>query len=132
MLTRFNGRRLPMIDRVEIAIIEEQQPRWLAFLNRQQDFLERIGNEFINLAALNGKLAPNLQRQGIQLYRVLAADLTMNVYNMDDPVIGGYTDSDRVASCDQPGNQYATGNSTCAKKSGNPSAGTGHAKHRRL
>ena len=96
LLTRFSGRRLPMIDRVEIAIIEEQQPRWLAFLNRQQDFLERISNEFINVAAPNGKLAPNLQRQNIQLYRVLAADLTMNVYNMDDPVIGGYT-PERIA-----------------------------------
>jgi ABC-type transport system substrate-binding protein len=90
LLKRFSGRRLPMIDRVEISIIEEQQPRWLAFLNRQQDFLERLPNEFINTAAPNGKLAPNLQRQNIQLYRVLAADLTMNVYNMDDPVIGGY------------------------------------------
>lgn len=96
LLKRFSGRRLPMIDRVEVAIIEEQQPRWLAFLNRQQDFLERIANEFINIAAPNGKLAPNLQRQNIQLYRVLAADLTMNVYNMDDPVIGGYT-PDRIA-----------------------------------
>ncbi len=80
-----------MIDRVEISIIEEQQPRWLSFLNQQQDFLERIANEFINIAAPNGKLAPNLQRQNIQLYRVLASDLTMYVYNMDDPVIGGYT-----------------------------------------
>ena len=66
-----------MIDRVEISIIEEQQPRWLAFLNKQQDFIERIANEFINVAAPNGKLAPNLQRQNMQLYRVLAADLTM-------------------------------------------------------
>jgi ABC-type transport system substrate-binding protein len=91
LLKRFKDRRLPMIDRVEISIIEEQQPRWLAFLNRQQDFIERIANEFINIAAPNGKLAPNLQRQGVHLYRVLASDLTMNVYNMDDPVLGGYT-----------------------------------------
>jgi hypothetical protein len=27
------GRRLPMVDRVEISIIEEEQPRWLSFLN---------------------------------------------------------------------------------------------------
>jgi ABC-type transport system substrate-binding protein len=96
LLQRFSGRRLPMIDRVEIAIIEEQQPRWLAFLNRQQDFIERIANEFINIAAPNGKLAPSLQRQGVQLYRVLASDLTMNVYNMEDPVLGGYT-PERIA-----------------------------------
>ena len=96
LLQRFRGRRLPMIDRVEISIIEEQQPRWLSFLNKQQDLMERIANEFINLAAPNGKLAPNLQRQNMQLYRVLASDLTMSVYNMDHPVIGGYT-PDKVA-----------------------------------
>ena len=33
LLRRFKGRRLPMIDRVEISIIEEAQPRWLSFLN---------------------------------------------------------------------------------------------------
>ena len=96
LLQRFRGRRLPMIDRVEISIIEEQQPRWLSFLNRQQDLMERIANEFINLAAPNGKLAPNLQRQNMQLYGVLASDLTMSVYNMDHPVIGGYA-PDKVA-----------------------------------
>ena len=30
----FKGRRLPMIDRVEISIIEEVQPRWLSFLEQ--------------------------------------------------------------------------------------------------
>lgn len=90
LLQRFRGRRLPMLDKVEISIIDEQQPRWLAFLNRQQDFMERISNEFINLAAPNGKLAPNLQRQGIQLYRVLGSEITMSVYNMDHPELGGY------------------------------------------
>ncbi len=96
LLQRFRGRKLPMIDRVEISIIDEQQPRWLSFLNRQQDFMERISNEFINLAAPNGKLAPNLQRQGIQLYRVLGSELTMSVYNMDHPALGGYS-PDKVA-----------------------------------
>jgi len=30
---RMRGKRLPQIDRVEVYIIEERQPRWLAFLN---------------------------------------------------------------------------------------------------
>ena len=37
LLARFKGRRLPMVDRVEISIIEEEQPRWLAFLNGEAD-----------------------------------------------------------------------------------------------
>ena len=42
LLARFKGRRLPMIDRVVISIIEEVQPRWLSFLQKQQDVLERL------------------------------------------------------------------------------------------
>jgi ABC-type transport system substrate-binding protein len=86
---RFRGRRLPMVDRVEISIIEENQPRYLAFINSQQDLLERVPLDFANLAVPGGKLAPNLARRGIRLERGVAADLTMTLYNMDDPVIGG-------------------------------------------
>jgi hypothetical protein len=34
---RIKGRRLPLVDRVEVSIIEEAQPRWLSFLNAQID-----------------------------------------------------------------------------------------------
>jgi len=91
LLQKFRGRRLPMVDRVEVSVIEEAQPRWLSFLNRQQDLQERLPNEFINTVAPNGVLAHSLERQRIQLYRVPASDVTTTIFNMDDPVVGGYT-----------------------------------------
>jgi ABC-type transport system substrate-binding protein len=91
LLAKFKGRRLPMVDRVEVSVIEEQQPRWLSFLQKQQDLLDRLPSEFVNLAIPNNRLAPNLAKQGIQLYRMLASDVTLTVYNMENPVIGGYT-----------------------------------------
>lgn len=91
LAARFKGRRIPMVDRIEISIINEQQPRWLSFLNRQQDFMERLAAEFVPIAAPNGKLAPNLAKQDIVLYRTLGSDVTFTYYNMDDPVVGGYT-----------------------------------------
>jgi ABC-type transport system substrate-binding protein len=96
LLARFKGRRLPMVDRVEISIIDEQQPRWLSFLNKQQDFIERVGEEFVSQAMPGGKLAPNLAKQGVQGMRTLGPEGTMLVFNMEDPVIGGYT-ADKVA-----------------------------------
>jgi ABC-type transport system substrate-binding protein len=96
LVQRFAGKRLPMIDRVEISIVEEQQPRWLSFLNKQQDLLYGLPAEFINLAIPNGKLAPNLAKQNIQMLRVPGSDITMTVFNMDNPVIGGYA-PERVA-----------------------------------
>jgi ABC-type transport system substrate-binding protein len=91
LLARFKGRRLPMIDRVEIAIVEETQPRWLSFLNKQFDLLYGLPYDFVNLAAPNGKLAPHLVRQEARLYRALASDVTLIYFNMEDPVVGGYT-----------------------------------------
>ncbi|WP_325479467.1 ABC transporter substrate-binding protein [Piscinibacter sp.] len=90
LLQRFRGRRLPMIDRVEVNIIEESQPRWLAFLNAQFDYVV-VPLEFAIMGAPNGKLAPNLAKQGVQMYRVVAPDRTLYYFNMEDPLIGGYT-----------------------------------------
>lgn len=95
ILAQFKGRKLPMVDRVEVSIIEESQPRWLAFLNGQIDFVN-VPPEFVNQAVPNGKVAPNLAKQGIKAYRVLNADSAFTYFNMDDPVVGGYT-PERVA-----------------------------------
>jgi ABC-type transport system substrate-binding protein len=96
LLARFKGQRLPMVDRVEISIIDEQQPRWLSFLNEQHDLLERLPFEFVNQAAPNGRLAPGLATRGIRLSRTLAPDVTFTFFNMEDPLVGGYT-PERVA-----------------------------------
>jgi ABC-type transport system substrate-binding protein len=95
VLARFKGRKLPMIDRVEIAIIEETQPRWLAFLNKQLDFIN-VPSEYVNQSMPNGVIAPNLAKQGIRPYRVLNPDSAFLFFNMEDAVVGGYT-PDKVA-----------------------------------
>jgi len=91
LLKRFKGRRLPMVDRVEVAIIEEDQPRWLSFLTGELDLSWLVPAPFAPQAIPNGKLAPNLAKQGIQMERVLNTDRFMYYWNMDDPVVGGYT-----------------------------------------
>jgi ABC-type transport system substrate-binding protein len=90
LLARFKGRRLPMVDRVEVSVIEETQPRWLAFLQKTHDLLERLPNEFVNIAIPNNRVAPHLQKQGVAMNRALASDVTVTVFNMDSPVVGGY------------------------------------------
>jgi len=89
LLARFKGRRIPMLDRVEVSIIEEAQPRWLAFLNGEQDLLERVPADYIPQALVKGELAPHLAKKGIRKYRIAGSDVTMTVFNMEDPLIGG-------------------------------------------
>jgi ABC-type transport system substrate-binding protein len=84
------GRRLPMLDRVEIAIIEENQPRWLSFLNREADLLDEVPADFANIVMPNNQLAPNLAKQGIGMVRYTRADISHSYFAMEHPVVGGY------------------------------------------
>ncbi|MFZ3321916.1 MAG: ABC transporter substrate-binding protein [Usitatibacter sp.] len=96
LLARFKGRRLPMVDRIEVYIIEESQPRWLSFQNEEMDMIFQVPFEFANIAMPNNRIAKNLERRGIQMRQVPALDLTYTYWNMKDPVVGGYT-PDKIA-----------------------------------
>ena len=96
LLARFKGRRLPMVDQVEISIIEEEQPRWLSFVNGEADLAYRVGYQFAPQAMPNGKVAPNLAKRGIRGYPIVETATNFYYFNMEDPIVGGYT-PDKVA-----------------------------------
>jgi len=85
------GRRLPLVGRVQIDVIEEHQPRWLAFLDNEHDYLRPLPVEFLDIAMPGGELAPNLARRGIAVRPDEIAWITYTTFNMRDPVVGGYT-----------------------------------------
>ena len=87
---QFKGRRLPMVDRVEIAVIEEAQPRWLSFLGGEQDIQELVPPEFADVALPNNQLAPNLAQRGITMLRYPRADVALTYFAMEHPLVGGY------------------------------------------
>ncbi len=90
ILAQMKGKRIPVVDRVEVSIIEETQPRWLSFLNAEMDFIFLVPEEFSNQAFPNNKVAANLARRGIGMEQLPALDLTYNFFNMTDPIVGGY------------------------------------------
>ena len=88
---RLKGRKLPLVDRVEVYILEENQPRWLAFMNGEHDLVDEIPYDFAHLIVPNGKLAPNLVKRGIGMDRTPRASIDYALFNMEDPLVGGYT-----------------------------------------
>jgi ABC-type transport system substrate-binding protein len=95
--TEFQGRRLPILDRIDIRIVEEYQSRVLGFLNGEFDFLEQLPESMKELVLTpDAQLKPELARKGI----VLAPFPVLQTYymwmNMDDPLIGGYS-KDKLA-----------------------------------
>ena len=86
----FKGKRLPLVDEVHISVIEETQPRWLSFLNEEQDLTENVPADFAPVAIPNNRLAPNLAKRGIQMVRYPRADVSVSYFGMENPVVGGY------------------------------------------
>jgi ABC-type transport system substrate-binding protein len=96
LAARMKGTRLPIVDKVVVSIIDEPQPRWLSFLNNEHDLMQELPASFATYAIPNNKLAPNLAKRGIQMERVVLSDIGLMYFNMEDPLVGGYT-PDKVA-----------------------------------
>ena len=89
ILARLKGRRLPMVDRVEIAVIDEGQPTWLSFLNGEADWIA-LPSEFMEVAMPGGRVAPHLARRGIRADRATLPATYYTMFNMEHPLVGGY------------------------------------------
>ncbi|MEO7761351.1 MAG: ABC transporter substrate-binding protein [Casimicrobiaceae bacterium] len=90
IVAKMQGRKLPAIGRIEISIIEESNPRFLAFQSKQLDFVY-IPTDFVNRVIDADKLKPEFAQQGIHWTRTIETGWTYTVFNMDDPVVGGYS-----------------------------------------
>jgi len=93
---RLRGKTLPLIGQVEIAIMEEGSPRVLAFAKGELDYLD-IPYELVpNVMEGNDTLKPRFAKAGVVLQRGVQPSITFSYFNMEDPVVGGYT-NDKIA-----------------------------------
>ena len=84
------GRRLPLLDRIEINVIEEAQSRWLAFLNGEIDVDALVSPTLVDELLVDGKLKPGLAAKGIRHEASLRPNTYWVYFNMEDPLVGGY------------------------------------------
>jgi ABC-type transport system substrate-binding protein len=84
------GRKLPLVHNVEISIIEEAQPRLLAFQQKQLDFVAVPTTLASKVLDGDNRLTPELARDGVRLERSIQPAIAYMYFNMEDPVVGGY------------------------------------------
>ncbi len=89
------GRRLPLAPRVEIAIIEEAQPRLLAFRRGELDYVD-VPASLADTVLDGDKLKPDLAAAGVRLQRQVDPALSFTFFNLEDSIVGGYT-PDKIA-----------------------------------
>jgi oligopeptide transport system substrate-binding protein len=95
IIKAMKGKTLPCIGRVEVSIIEEEQPTWLAFLEKQLD-ISGIPQPALQEALVidpkdptKATLNPKYAKMGIQHQRYKLQEVTYTYFNMDDSVVGG-------------------------------------------
>lgn len=96
IMAKLRGKRIPFAGRVEISIIEESNPRLLSFEQRELDYINTPADLVWNVLDPPAKLKPRLARQGIMLGRGIQPAIGYTYFNMEDPVVGGYT-PERIA-----------------------------------
>jgi len=96
IVERMRGKKLPQIGRIEISIIEESNPRLLAFEKGELDFIAVPTDLIRNVLDPGDKLKPALSQQGITMWRAVQPAISYTYFNMEDSVVGGYS-KDKIA-----------------------------------
>ncbi len=90
LVAEMKGKRMPQVGRVEVAVMVEDQSRWLSFQNKESDIVELQG-PLAPKALVGGKLKPEMVAAGVKLSRIIDPEISYYYWNMRDPVIGGFS-----------------------------------------
>ncbi len=97
IVARMQGKKLPLIERVEISVMDEAQSRWLAFQRRETDIeyqLEELAPKFMTAA---GGLKPEFADQGIRMDRSVDPEIIYLFFNTQERIgdqvnpLGGFS-----------------------------------------
>jgi len=90
------GKKMPQIGRVEISIIEEDQSRWLAFAQKELDYLNLPPAFRSEVFDADKKLKPEWTEKGVSVFRAIDPEITYSYINFRDPLTGGF-DKEKIA-----------------------------------
>ena len=96
LMAKLRGKRVPLIGRIEISIMEEGNPRLQAFEKGDLDYLELPVELVANVLQPDDALKPRFVKADVKLERGIQPGITFTWFNMEDPVVGGYT-TDKIA-----------------------------------
>ena len=91
IVAAMKGKRLPQVGRIEISIIEESNPRLQAFERGQLDYTAVPNDIAPSVLARGPELRPRFKAAGVILAHGVQPAIVYTYFNMDDPVVGGYT-----------------------------------------
>lgn len=91
LVTSMRGKKMPQIGRVEISVIEEEQSRWLAFNQKEVDYMALPGTFRPEVIGADKQLNKEWVNKGVSLFRTIDADIVYAFFNFRDPLVGGFS-----------------------------------------
>ena len=89
LMAEMKGKSVPRIGRIDIAILEEANPRLLAFDSHTLDYVT-LPPELSDKVLDGPRLKADYVARGVRLGSVVQPSLAYAYFNMQDPVVGGY------------------------------------------
>jgi oligopeptide transport system substrate-binding protein len=80
------GQKLPLVDRIEVNIMVESQPRWLTFQRGRLDYIAIPKDNFDSAVTPDQSLTQDFKEKGIELLVTPALDITYAAFNHDMPL----------------------------------------------
>jgi len=91
------GQKLPIVDRIEITFFQEDQPMWLEWKADHLDFVTVPAENFREAFTKRSRtLKSEWEEQGVISYPVKLLDFIFHGFNMEDPLVGGYTEEKKA------------------------------------
>ncbi|MEM8758541.1 MAG: ABC transporter substrate-binding protein [Planctomycetota bacterium] len=96
-LHRPAGQQVPFVDRIEFTMFVEDQPMWLRFQDGDIGYTE-VPAEYFEQAfdGRTKRLLPATRERGIRYKKNALLDFIFRGFNMEDELLGGYTDEKRA------------------------------------
>ena len=87
------GQKLPIVDHVRVNCFVQDQPMWLMFRTGKLDYAQIPAENYTDAIRKRTKtLKKKYREEGISYHPVPLLDFIFRGFNMDDDVVGGYTD----------------------------------------
>jgi oligopeptide transport system substrate-binding protein len=82
------GKTLPFLEKINMYILEEEQPRWINFNKGLLDIVVPDKDSYYDAFPTGGKLSSTLSEKGIKVIKRPRLEIIYYSFNLDDKIIG--------------------------------------------
>lgn len=80
------GKKIPLVDKINVYIIVESQPKWLSFMKAKNDMIEIKDVNIQQTLTPENELRPEHKEKGMRLFMLPMLDVAYFAFNHENPI----------------------------------------------